>query len=62
MLMLPVHSKRIAALHFDPDTERLWIAFRDGCIHSVERIDTGKVMHLLSKIPLEKSTYFQTHP
>lgn len=61
MLTLPVHSKKIAALHFDPAARLLWIAFRDGTVHTIKGIETAKVMRLVSNIPPEPTPYFQTH-
>ncbi len=61
MLTLPVHSKKIAALHFDPASRLLWIAFRDGTIHSIKGIEPVKVMKLVSNIPYERTPFFQTH-
>lgn len=62
MLTLPVHSRRIAELHFDPETRRLRVTFRDGTVHSIDHIDPIKVMRLIGKIPAERSVYFQTRP
>lgn len=60
MIVLPVHSKSISSLHFDPETGRLLIVFRDGGTHRIDRIDVTKVMRLVSNIPALRSTYFQT--
>lgn len=59
MFALPVYSRRIAALYFDPETKGFRVTFRDGTVHSIDSIDPTRVMRLVSKIPVEGSSYFQ---
>lgn len=57
MIVFPVHSRRIAAFHYDPASKMLWAAFRNGQIHTTENIELTWLLHMLSAVPLERSEF-----
>jgi hypothetical protein len=48
--MLPVHTRKIAAFHFDPSGSRMLVAFRNGQLHELTNMNAVAVMRLVSKV------------
>lgn len=57
MMMFPVHSRKIAAFHYDPASKVLWAAFRNGQFHETRNIELPWLLAMLSAIPFEASDY-----
>jgi hypothetical protein len=54
--MLPVHTRRIAAFHFDAKTLKTVVAFRTGQLHEMS-MSAAAVLHLVAKVPWERSEH-----
>jgi hypothetical protein len=59
MVMLPVHTRKIAAFHYDPLGSRLVVAFRNGQLHELTDMGVVAVLRLISKLPVETSEHLE---
>jgi len=59
MLMLPIHTRKIAAFHFDPAGSRMLVVFRNGQLHELTNMNAVAVMRLVSKLPAERSEHLE---
>jgi hypothetical protein len=55
MLTFPVHTRKIAAFHYDPQNGALRASFRSGEIHELSKVSPVFIMQLISKLPVEAS-------
>lgn len=59
MLMFPVHTRKIAAFHFDPSVSRMLVVFRNGQLHELENMNAIAMMRLVAKLPAERSEHLE---
>jgi len=59
MLMFPVHTRKIAAFHFDPEGSRMVVVFRNGQLHELATMDKVSMMRLVAKLPAERSEHLE---
>jgi len=57
--MLPVHTRKIAAFHYDHSGSRMIVAFRNGQLHELTNMNAAAVMRLVSKLPAERSEHLE---
>jgi hypothetical protein len=59
MLTLPVHTKTIATLEYDPHKRLLVARLRSGQLRSVKNFPVCAVLRMISGLPAEASTFLR---